>query len=123
MLSALRSGGRPARQSSGTDFMARFVITVEFQLLPGALDPFLALIKDNARRSLADEPDCHRFDVLVRKGEPDHILLYEIYADRAAFDFHLKTRHFAEFSRASAPYVREKRVIEFEYVNDGKEQG
>ena len=45
--------------------MDRFLITVDFYLLPGALDPFLALIKENARRSLAEEPGCHRFDVLV----------------------------------------------------------
>lgn len=101
--------------------MARFVITVDFVLHTGALDPFLALIKDNAQKSLDLEPGCHRFDVLVQKGMPDHILLYEIYADRAAFAVHLKSAHFAAFNKASAPYVHEKKVTEFEYVNDGKE--
>lgn len=103
--------------------MARFVITVDFLLHTGALDPFLALIKDNARKSLELEPGCHRFDVLVQKGMPDHILLYEIYTDRAAFDVHLKSAHFAAFNKASAPYVREKKVTEFEYVNDEKDKG
>lgn len=103
--------------------MARFVITVDFLLQTGALDPFLALIKDNAKKSLELEPGCHRFDVLVQKGMPDHILLYEIYTDRAAFDVHLKSAHFAAFNKASAPYVREKKVTEFEYVNDEKDKG
>jgi quinol monooxygenase YgiN len=98
--------------------MDRFLITVDFDLLPGALDPFIALIKENARKSLAEEPGCHRFDVLVQRGVPDHILLYEIYKNRAAFEVHLKSRHFAEFNTASAPYVKEKKVIEYEYVND-----
>jgi len=98
--------------------MDRYLLTVDFYLLPGALDPFLALIKDNARRSLAEEPGCQRFDVLVQKGVPDHILLYEIYQNRAAFDVHLKSRHFAEFNSASAPYVSDKKVVEYEYVND-----
>lgn len=98
--------------------MPRYVITVDFLLKAGALDPFLKLIRENARRSLEDEPGCHRFDVLVQQGMPDHILLYEIYADRAAFDVHLKTRHFAEFNEASAPYVSNKKVVEYEYVND-----
>lgn len=101
--------------------MARFVITVDFVLQTGALDPFLSLIKDNARKSLELEPGCHRFDVLVQKGMPDQILLYEIYVDRAAFDVHLRSAHFAAFNKASAPYVREKKVTEFEYVNDAKE--
>ncbi|MGQ0578228.1 MAG: putative quinol monooxygenase [Betaproteobacteria bacterium] len=98
--------------------MDRFLITVDFYLLPGALEPFIALIKENARKSLAEEPGCQRFDVLVQKGVPDHILLYEIYKNRAAFELHLKSRHFAEFSAASAPYVKDKKVVEYEYVND-----
>lgn len=101
--------------------MSRYVITVDFFLHPGALDPFLTLIRENARKSLADEPECDRFDVLVQRGMPDHILLYEIYKDRAAFDFHLKSKHFAQFNAASAPYVRDKKVVEYEYVNDDGE--
>lgn len=101
--------------------MDRYLITVDFYLLPGALDPFLALIRENARKSLADEPDCHRFDVLVQKGVPDHVLLYEIYKNRAAFDVHLKSRHFVEFNSASAPYVASKKLVEYEYVNDNGE--
>lgn len=101
--------------------MSRYLITVDFFLHPGALDPFLTLIRDNARTSLADEPGCHRFDVLVQRGMPDHILLYEIYEDRAAFDFHLKSTHFARFNAASAPYVRDKKIVEYEYVNDSGE--
>lgn len=98
--------------------MARYLITVDFFLHPGALDPFLALIRENARKSLSDEPGCHRFDVLVQQGVPEHILLYEIYEDRAAFDFHAKSKHFTHFNAASAPYVRDKKVIEYEYAND-----
>ncbi|HVY07710.1 MAG TPA: putative quinol monooxygenase [Burkholderiales bacterium] len=100
--------------------MARFVITVDFTLQTGTLEPFLRLIKENAHKSLTDEPGCDRFDVLIEKGSPDHIVLYEIYKDRAAFDFHLKSRHFAEFNAASQRYVRDKKIVEYEYSNDGE---
>ena len=100
--------------------MARYVITVDFYLHTGTLEPFLKLIKENAHKSLTDEPGCDRFDVLIEKGAPDHIVLYEIYADRAAFDFHLKSKHFAEFNSASQRYVKDKKVVEYEYSNDGE---
>ena len=103
--------------------MARFVITVDFNLHTGALEPFLILIKDNARKSLSDEPGCDRFDVLIEKGAPDHIVLYEIYQDRAAFNLHLKSRHFAEFNAASQRYVMDKKVVEYEYTNDDEITG
>ena len=99
--------------------MARFVITVDFYLHAGTLEPFLILIKENAYKSLTEEPGCERFDVLIEKGAPDHIVLYEIYQNRAAFDFHLKSRHFAEFNTASKRYVKDKKIVEYEYSNDG----
>jgi (4S)-4-hydroxy-5-phosphonooxypentane-2,3-dione isomerase len=99
--------------------MDRYLITVDFWLQPGALEPFLSLIRENARKSLAEEPGCDRFDVLIEKGKPDHVLLYEIYRSRAAFDLHLKSRHFAEFNAASKAYVKDKSVVEYEYINDG----
>ena len=50
--------------------MARFVITVDFYLHAGTLEPFLRLIKENAHKSLTEEPGCDRFDVLIEKGRP-----------------------------------------------------
>ena len=38
--------------------MARYVITVDFYLHTGTLEPFLKLIKENAHKSLTDEPGC-----------------------------------------------------------------
>jgi (4S)-4-hydroxy-5-phosphonooxypentane-2,3-dione isomerase len=101
--------------------MPRYVITVDFFLHAGTLEPFLRLIKENAQKSLSDEPGCDRFDVLIEKGSPDHIVLYEIYQDRAAFDAHVKSRHFAQFNTASQRYVKDKKIVEYEYSNDGGE--
>ena len=101
--------------------MPRYVITVDFFLHPGTLEPFLRLIKENAQKSLSDEPGCDRFDVLIEKGSPDHVVLYEIYQDRAAFDAHVKSRHFAQFNTASQRYVKDKKIVEYEYSNDGGE--
>jgi quinol monooxygenase YgiN len=114
----LRAKAQGFDRSPLTDLMPRFVITVEFVLRPSSLQRFLALIKDNAHRSLSEEPGCDRFDVLVQKGSAERVLLYEIYKDRAAFDFHLKSQHFQEFNATSAALVMEKKVVEYEYVND-----
>lgn len=37
-------------------------------------------------------------------------MLYEIYADRAAFDRHLAMPHYVEFDRLTRPMVRSKGV-------------
>ena len=99
--------------------MSDFVIVVDFHLKPGAKAAFRRLIDDNARASCRDEPGCRRFDVLEAPNDADRILLYEIYDDRAAFDAHIKTRHFARFNEDSAALVADKKVMEFSLVCEG----
>jgi autoinducer 2-degrading protein len=99
--------------------MSGFVIMVDFRLKPGAKAAFRRLIDENARTSCRDEPGCRRFDVLEAPSEADRIVLYEIYDDRAAFDAHLKTRHFARFNEQSAALVADKIVTEFGLVCEG----
>jgi|SRR5262245_41240634 len=90
--------------------MGGYVVLVEFKLRPGTSERFRRLINENARASVRDEPGCRQFDVVVPEGEPDSILLYEIYDDKAAFGAHMKTPHFAEFDRDSASCVASKKV-------------
>ena len=77
------------------------VIYVDFTVKQGAVERFRELIFANARHSLQDEPGCRRFDVLVSAEEPRRIVLYEIYEDAAAFDFHVTTPHYKVFAAAA----------------------
>ena len=99
--------------------MTSFVIIVDFTLKPGKRPAFRRLVDANARASASREPGCRRFDVVEPRGEPDRVLLYEIYDDVAAFEIHMKTPHYAEFDAASAPFVTGKSVIRSDLVCDG----
>jgi autoinducer 2-degrading protein len=99
--------------------MSGYVILVDFRVRSGQRPAFRRLIDDNARESCRTEPGCRRFDVLEPDGEPDRVLLYEIYDDRAAFEAHTRTAHFARFDAASAALVAEKSVTECVLVCEG----
>ena len=99
--------------------MSAYVIMVDFRLQPGKMAAFRRLIDENARASVQREPGCRRFDVLTPKDQPDRIMLYEIYDNRAAFEAHLKTPHFASFNAESAALVSGKTVFEYALVCDG----
>lgn len=78
-----------------------FVVLPEFHVAPEKLTAFLAAARADAEASVADEPGCLQFDVVVASGEgPVKVLFYEVYADRAAFDAHLQTPHLAAFRQA-----------------------
>jgi len=98
--------------------MPRCVITVDFALHEGAMQEFMPLMVDNANKSRSLEPGCHRFDVLVCAKVDDRVFLYEIYQDRAAFEAHLKTPHFLEFSEKSKRYIKDRTIWEFTIEND-----
>jgi (4S)-4-hydroxy-5-phosphonooxypentane-2,3-dione isomerase len=99
--------------------MGAYVIIVDFRINKGTKPEFRRLIDVNARDSCRKEPGCRRFDVLEFPDDADRILLYEIYDDRAAFDFHVKSPHFQLFNKATAPLVREKKVLACELVYEG----
>ena len=98
--------------------MPRFAIIVEFTLHEDAVQKFMPQMLANAKASLDREPGCERFDVLHVAGKPHEIVLYEIYRNKAAFEEHLKTRHFLEFNAATAPLIKDKKIVELAYLND-----
>lgn len=99
--------------------MSSYVILVDFLLKAGSRAEFRRAIDVNARASCATEPGCRRFDVVEPRDEPDRIILYEIYDDRAAFEEHLKTPHLARFEAASKDLVTKKTVVAGDLVCDG----
>lgn len=87
-----------------------YIVSVQFTIHADHLDAFVPLIRANARASVADEPDCHQFDVCQDPDAPTQIYLYEVYSDRAAFDAHMQTKHYERFNAASAPMIAAKDV-------------
>ncbi|MGE0103395.1 MAG: putative quinol monooxygenase [Blastocatellales bacterium] len=92
-----------------------FVVTVEFDLVPEHKDAFREAIIKNADSSFEIEPGCHRFDVSFSE-DGTKCFLYELYTDRAAFDFHRTTHHFLEFDRVSPPMIAGKKLQTFHLV-------
>jgi quinol monooxygenase YgiN len=91
--------------------MSELIVVVDFRLKPGAIDPFRRLVVENARSSLRAEPGCRRFDVVTVEGDPDRIVLYEIYDGDESFAAHLRTPHYAAFDKASEALVAGKTVV------------
>ena len=86
------------------------VIIAEFDVRPDGIERFLELARDDAGQSVAREPGCRQFDVTVEQDDPNHVVLYEIYDDAAAFDAHLQTPHLATFRDGLEPLVTGRKV-------------
>lgn len=90
-----------------------FVVIAEFAIKPDRLDAFLALARDDAAHSLADEPGCRQFDVATTGAGEVSVVFYEVYDDRAAFDRHLETPHLQRFRAGFSDLIVAERPVRF----------
>ena len=93
-----------------------FAVVVTFHIHKDRLSDFIPLMLQNARASVEQEPECHRFDVCSDPGRPGEVFLYELYSDEAGFDAHRTTEHFLRFDRAIDGMVASKDVRTFTEV-------
>ena len=70
--------------------MAKIAVFVDFKLKPGSFERFFDLMKTHAAAS-RQEPGCLQFDMTTPLEGDNRLLLYELYEDRAAFDYHAST--------------------------------
>lgn len=93
-----------------------YVVTVEFKVAAGAMDQFLIHMRDNAAASVRTEPGCRQFDLCTDPARPDHVFLYKVYDDAAAFAAHPDTSHFATFCAVADHPIAAKSVRTYESV-------
>lgn len=71
--------------------MSAIVLFVELGIVPGRREEFLARARLHREHVLKNEPGCRRFDISLPEDDENAVRLYEVYADRAAFDHHMAT--------------------------------
>ncbi len=91
-----------------------YVITVLFSIGAEHTSDFLQAIVANARTSVAEESGCRQFDVCVSARDSNEVFLYEVYDSKAAFDAHLASVHFRQFTESTEAWVIAKVINVFE---------
>ncbi len=90
--------------------MSHFAIVVTIKLKSGTAEAFRSLILENAAAAKRDEPDCHRFDVLVSEEDDHTYYFYEEYTDAAALETHRGMPHFKKYWDATEDMIAERNV-------------
>ena len=82
-----------------------YVVTVDFGTAPENFDRFKAIMNENAKASVAEETGCREFNVFEDPKVPNHLFLFEVYDDEAAFQQHVNSPHFKHFDEVSKPII------------------
>lgn len=88
----------------------QFAIIVNIKIKSGTAAQFMPLILDNAEASLRDEPACRQFQVAQAETDSDHFILFEVYDNAAAFDWHVRQAHSIRYNEAAGDLMVERTV-------------
>jgi len=87
-----------------------FAITVDFEIKSEFVNKFRNRVLQQAKDSLNNEEKCLIFDVCFDEKKTNKVFLYEIYQDKDAFDYHLKSDHYLSFDEDVKNWVAKKIV-------------
>ena len=96
--------------------MPQIAIIVEFETLPGKEAQAGTVIREHAKRTIADEPGCLRFEVLHVVDEngahvPNRLMVSELYVDAAAVATHRGTERIKQVGATLGPLLAHRRLI------------
>lgn len=94
--------------------MSKFAVVATYDIAPELIDSFLPFLFAHRDRCLATEPGTLRFDVL-RAGTT--LMLYEVYADEAAFEAHRNGASVAQMRHDAAAVKRDLSFIKCELLD------
>ena len=80
------------------------IVTATARLNPRTRDEALAAAQQ-MQKATAQEPGCHEYSFWIAIDDPDSLLLFERWEDRASLDAHLDAPHTREFGSAISKYA------------------
>lgn len=83
-------------------------ITVE----PSQLDAYNAFLKEEIEASMRLEPGVLTLYATAEKDAPHRVTILEIYADRSAYESHLKTQHFQKYKQGTLSMVKNLELVD-----------
>lgn len=84
----------------------------ELEIDPAQLDNYKAALKQEIEASIRLEPGVLTLFAVSVKGSPAQIRIFETYADRAAYEAHLRTPHFTKYKSDTQHMVKSLTLVE-----------
>ncbi|GAB3319981.1 hypothetical protein GCM10027299_13210 [Larkinella ripae] len=91
------------------DLMVRIA---EIEVAPEHLEAYKAILKEEAAASVKQEPGVIAIFPMFQRENPTQIRLLELYANRAAYQAHLKSPHFQKYKTSTLKMVKSLKLVD-----------
>ena len=112
LVCSIVSTGQNARAES----QGRVVRIAELEIDPAQLESYKAALKEEIEISIRVVPGVLTLYAVSIRDQPARILIFETYADEAAYKAHLETPHFKKYKTTTQVMVKSLRLIETEPI-------
>ena len=90
----------------------------EIEIDSNYLKEYKTILKEEARASVKLEPGVISIYPMYQKENPTQMRILEIYANREAYESHLKTPHFQIYKTTTLKMVRTLKLIDMEAIDE-----
>ena len=101
--------GEPEMPVIQSDMMVRIAA---IEIVPEYLEQYKAILKDQSSVSLKIEPGVISIFPMYQQDDPTILKLVEIYANKEAYDLHIKSEHFQKYKTTTLKMVKSLELIE-----------
>ena len=96
------------------DMMVRIA---QLEIDPISIDEYLSILKEEAEASVRLEPGVICIYPMYQKENPTQIRLLEIYANKEAYESHLRTPHFKKYKTSTMAMVKDLKLIDMNPID------
>jgi len=88
----------------------------ELEIDPAQLEAYRRLLAAEIEASLRHEPGVLAIEAVALAEAPAQIRIFEVYADQAAYQAHLRSPHFLAYKAGTAAMVKGLRLVQVDPV-------
>jgi quinol monooxygenase YgiN len=90
----------------------------EIEIDSNYLKEYKTILKEESRASIKLEPGVISIYPMYQKENPTQMRILEIYANREAYESHLKTTHFQIYKTTTLKMVKSLKLIDMEAIDE-----
>lgn len=89
----------------------------EIEIVSNYLEEYNKILKEEAEASVRLEPGVISIFPMCQKENPNQVRILEIYANKEAYEAHLKTPHFKKYKTTTAKMVKSLKLIDMKAID------
>lgn len=94
----------------------RIIRIAELEIDPTQLTEYRSLLAEEIQASVAKEPGVLMLHAVAERGRPEQVRILEVYANRQAYEAHIRTPHFLKYKEGTAEMVKALRLVDVDPV-------